>query len=158
MIDPTPTFRDASSPANQPAMSHACVRCSDRKVKCDKKQPCGPCARRNTECIFRALGPPRRRTRRSREDILIERLKLYETILQEKGVDPTTLTGSRTPSEAPTRSSTRDGFLGRDSTPSQTPYPPISEPEGTLSRPQLLHVHGKSKFLNKYGFPSFMRA
>ncbi|KIX08632.1 uncharacterized protein Z518_03289 [Rhinocladiella mackenziei CBS 650.93] len=76
-----------ASVIHKPISAHSCVRCAERKVKCDRRQPCDACMRHNVECIFRELPPPRRRKKPTKEEILIARLKLYESILQEKGIE-----------------------------------------------------------------------
>lgn len=59
MAEPTPTIRtaekDDEGPAKQrrrPALS--CVECRSRKVRCDRRKPCGACTRvRSTTCTYR---------------------------------------------------------------------------------------------------------
>lgn len=83
-MDPT-TLPSSTGP---PRTSFACVRCSERKVKCDKQTPCTTCARHKIQCIYRAPKPSRRRRNRTKETSVEERLKHYETLLQENGIDP----------------------------------------------------------------------
>lgn len=66
--------------------SHACVLCQQRKVKCDRISPCSACAKSRVECIYRDPAPPRRRKRRTPEDLLLARLKRYEELLKNAGV------------------------------------------------------------------------
>ncbi|EER28517.1 Fungal specific transcription factor, putative [Coccidioides posadasii C735 delta SOWgp] len=80
MPHPTPT----SPPA---ARLHSCQLCQQRKVKCDRQQPCSGCAKAGTDCVYRAPAPPRRRKRRSPEEILRARLRRYEAILKNLGVN-----------------------------------------------------------------------
>ncbi|KAJ5999041.1 hypothetical protein N7451_006851 [Penicillium sp. IBT 35674x] len=42
---------------------YSCVVCHNRKVKCDRKEPCSNCAKANVECLYRSPPPPRRRKR-----------------------------------------------------------------------------------------------
>ena len=65
----------------------ACVRCSDRKVKCDRQDPCNACVRHNAPCIFRQPKPPRRR-RAAFKDEPADVLKRYEALLRANGIDP----------------------------------------------------------------------
>lgn len=43
--------------------SYSCVICYQRKVKCDRQDPCSNCAKSRAECIYRSPPPPRRRKR-----------------------------------------------------------------------------------------------
>lgn len=71
--------RATDSPSKQPA-SFACVVCHNRKVKCDRQDPCTPCsncAKANVECVYRAPPPPRRkRDRETNGSVSQERGKL----------------------------------------------------------------------------------
>jgi hypothetical protein len=64
----------------------ACVRCSERKVGCDRQNPCGACVRHNVPCIVRPPKPPRRKQGPSKEKLL-----------QEKGIDPHQVAGGSEP-------------------------------------------------------------
>ena len=72
--------------AKESIKSHACVFCQQRKVKCDRKDPCATCTKARTKCVFRAPAPPRRRPRKSPEAILLARLRRYEELLKGFGV------------------------------------------------------------------------
>lgn len=63
----------------------SCVLCQQRKVKCDRKEPCAACSRAHVECTFRAPAPPRRRKRKPPESDLLERLTRYEQLLPNLG-------------------------------------------------------------------------
>lgn len=77
----------ASEGQAKPAKAYSCIRCFERKVKCDKESPCGNCAKSGVECVFRVPPPPRRRKKRTQEEILKARLTQYEDILRAKGID-----------------------------------------------------------------------
>ena len=62
--------------------SHACVLCQQRKVRCDRNDPCSGCVKARVDCIFRAPAPPRRRKRKDPEVDVHARLKHYETLLR----------------------------------------------------------------------------
>jgi hypothetical protein len=65
----------------------SCVLCQQRKVRCDKNKPCSNCVKAKVECRVVPPQPPRRRKKRLQEKDLIERLKKYETLLSENGVN-----------------------------------------------------------------------
>ena len=84
----------ADTPAMQDLKSHACVLCQRRKVKCDRRDPCGACRKARAQCEFRAPAPPRRRARKSVETVLIARIRRYEDLLKGYGVQIEPLSSS----------------------------------------------------------------
>lgn len=65
----------------------ACVLCQQRKVKCDRKFPCKNCIGSRVQCIPAATLPQRPRRRRFPERELLDRVRQYETLLRQKGID-----------------------------------------------------------------------
>ncbi|EAQ88779.1 hypothetical protein CHGG_05398 [Chaetomium globosum CBS 148.51] len=63
----------------------ACQLCQQRKVKCDRKFPCGNCTRGGTPCVPATL-VPRQRRRRFPERDLLARIRHYETLLRQHNV------------------------------------------------------------------------
>ncbi|KAJ9633442.1 hypothetical protein H2204_006992 [Knufia peltigerae] len=76
-----------STPAERPPKAFSCIRCFERKVKCDKQSPCSNCSKSQVECIFRVPPAPRRRKKRLQEDVLLERLRKCELLLKAKGLN-----------------------------------------------------------------------
>lgn len=66
---------------------HSCVLCQQRKVRCDKNKPCANCVKAGVDCKVVPPQPPRRRKKKPHERELIERLRKYETLLSQHGVD-----------------------------------------------------------------------
>lgn len=66
---------------------HSCVLCQKRKVRCDQQKPCSNCIRAQVECKVVAPQPARRRKKKSHERDLIERLKKYEALMTQHGID-----------------------------------------------------------------------
>lgn len=66
---------------------HSCVLCQQRKVRCDKNKPCANCVKAGVECKVVPPQPPRRRKKKPHERELVERLRKYETLLSQHGVD-----------------------------------------------------------------------
>jgi hypothetical protein len=88
-------FPAISAPTISPRSTFACVRCSERKVKCNKQYPCNSCARHHVQCVFRPPKPPSRRKREVvKNELVEERLKRYESLLREKGIDPDQVIGN----------------------------------------------------------------
>lgn len=109
--------------------THACVRCSDRKVRCDKQTPCNSCVRHNVQCIFHPPRPPRRKRRSDKDKLVDERLKRYEALLREKGIDLNEVPGF---SDAENRG-------GMSTNGSPDPLKTVwKQPQATVFKPQLL--------------------
>ena len=73
-------------PSKTPAVKeNSCLRCSQRKVKCDKNNPCSNCKKGQIECIY--VVPSRRKKRKLPEEDLVGRLKRYEELLKDHGVE-----------------------------------------------------------------------
>ncbi|KFZ11464.1 hypothetical protein V501_04749 [Pseudogymnoascus sp. VKM F-4519 (FW-2642)] len=106
----------------------ACVRCSERKVGCDRQNPCGACVRHNVPCIVRPPKPPRRKQGPSKEKLVLERLKRYEALLQEKGINPHQVAGGSEP-ETPSESNS----LTESETVWRLPM------QATIFKPRLVH-------------------
>ena len=71
----------------RPQKAFSCIRCFDRKVKCDKLSPCSNCSKSNVECVFRVPPTPRRRKKRTQEELLLARLKRCEELLKSNGIN-----------------------------------------------------------------------
>jgi hypothetical protein len=127
-----------------PQAPFACVRCSERKVKCDKQSPCTTCVRHKIQCIYRAPKPSRRRRAREKEALVDERLKHYETLLQENGIDPHQV-GSISAIKAP------QPVNHQREPDSLWPAPNISVSEyrATYFKPQLLQGQSGAKLVDK---------
>ncbi|KAH6635561.1 fungal-specific transcription factor domain-containing protein [Chaetomium sp. MPI-SDFR-AT-0129] len=79
-------------PVPEPAVmkltrGHSCVLCQQRKVRCDKQKPCANCVKAQVECRVVPPQPPRRRKKKPHERDLIDRLRKYESLLSQAGVN-----------------------------------------------------------------------
>ena len=86
----SPAVPNASNAASEQSIqNYACVLCSQRKIKCDRLQPCSRCIKSRAECVYRAPDPPKRRKRKSPEgdDEMRSRLHEYERLLKQAGID-----------------------------------------------------------------------
>ena len=81
-----PLSKSGANKRSEKAFS--CVRCFERKVKCNKSIPCLACTKAGVECVFRLPAPPRRRKKRSQEELLLARLRRCEDILKSHGISP----------------------------------------------------------------------
>ncbi|KAI1132313.1 fungal-specific transcription factor domain-containing protein [Nemania abortiva] len=66
---------------------HSCVLCQQRKVRCDKKKPCSNCVKAGVDCRVVPPQPPRRRKKRVPERDLVDRLRKYEALLSQNGIE-----------------------------------------------------------------------
>lgn len=74
---------------------YACTTCVQRKVKCDKRQPCFSCFRSSLPCKYRTTPPSQRRKRKAGEEriprpakqtLLLEKLRSHEAALRNAGI------------------------------------------------------------------------
>jgi len=135
----------SSSTSSRSRPIYSCIRCSDRKVKCDRQQPCSGCMKHSAECIFRPAYTPRKRQKRARGGSLNDRLEHYEALLKEQGIDASAL-----PDTPRSRQRLGQNIDGTEY-PLQLPTPAsvVSEPEGCITKTQLLYDHGHTKFVDK---------
>lgn len=78
----------------------SCAVCRQRKIKCDRQQPCSNCVRSGCECVFPSgRGRAPKRSRRVVEGRLIDKLARLETIVQHLAAGQTS--SSRAPSPNP---------------------------------------------------------
>ncbi|KIX96500.1 uncharacterized protein Z520_07766 [Fonsecaea multimorphosa CBS 102226] len=145
-----------SSAGPPPAKAFSCIRCFERKVKCDKQSPCTNCVKSKVECIFRIPPAPRRRKKRTQEDLLLARLKKCEELLKSKGVDIDSEIGSTGPAASTTLGSPSSSH------PITSPHQLSPDAETVLARQreifltyppelrksgQLIVDQGKSRFI-----------
>ena len=135
----------SSSKPSRP--TYACIRCADRKVKCDQQRPCSGCVRHNIDCIFNPSRPPRKRPQRVQDQILTDRLKLYEALLQEQGIDPSKLPD--TPNSEPRRRSRQTVVVAPEESQLPTPSSIESTPGPCIDKAQVVHGQGRCKFVEK---------
>ena len=135
----------SSSKPSRP--TYSCIRCAERKVKCDQQRPCTACVKHNAECAYNHSRPPRKRQKRVKDQILADRLKFYEALLQEQGIDPSKLPATPN-SEPPRRSSHTVAVLPQESQ-LQTPSSVESETNQYLDKAQVVNGQGGPKFVEK---------
>ncbi|KAI0836435.1 C6 transcription factor [Hypoxylon sp. FL0890] len=104
--------------------SYSCLTCRQRKVKCDRRNPCSNCRKAEKQCSFVPPVRGKRKRTKPRREGLHARLKRYEELLKSYGanVEPSEELGdseSETVSqpvvemeEADSRSESRIGLFG----------------------------------------------
>ncbi|KIW80928.1 hypothetical protein Z517_03951 [Fonsecaea pedrosoi CBS 271.37] len=176
----------ADTTGPRPRKAYSCVRCFERKVKCDKQHPCSGCVRSKVEwqvsscpnclpdinpmrcfdlvtgpldfsplialpgswliirlcSVFRIPPAPRRRKRKAREDDVLARLKHYEELLRDQGIDPTP------PSTTPSKIDATSPPLDDADNPSKSGSKP-AEPPWTNGSVQgrLIIDQGRARFI-----------
>ena len=134
------------SPSGSSRPTYSCVRCSDRKVRCDRQYPCGACLKHNVQCLFRMPPSPRRKKKRVKEGTLRDKLVRYEVLLQKLGVDP---------NELPNTSEAEDRTIGGSETTTVdtlqllTLASTTAETEQSITKSQLLQGQGGSNLVDK---------
>ena len=126
--------------------TYSCIRCCDRKVKSDKQNPCSACVRHRVQCVVRAPPPPRRRNRRIVDGSSLEdRIKRYESMLQNLRIDPTIIPQA----EQRQVNSTADNIMADESPQMPTPASTTSETDRSTTTSQLMQGKERSKFVDK---------
>ncbi|KAF2754981.1 hypothetical protein EJ05DRAFT_467985 [Pseudovirgaria hyperparasitica] len=84
---PDPSQKTSPSHTHTPPglNPRSCVTCRKRKVKCDKRNPCGNCTKARIECIFPSPGRAPRKARKPPDAELLERLRKLESVVQNLG-------------------------------------------------------------------------
>jgi hypothetical protein len=82
----TPSPSSQSQPP-KPQRVLACVRCQQRKVKCDRRFPCQHCTASRVPCVPATLTTRGQRRRRFPERELLERLRKYEDLLRQNNIN-----------------------------------------------------------------------
>jgi hypothetical protein len=77
------------SPRPPPQRVLACVRCQTRKTRCDRVFPCAQCkdAGLADQCVPATLAPRVRRRKRFPERELLARIRKYEHLMRQGGVE-----------------------------------------------------------------------
>lgn len=74
---------DAQPTANSLPATRSCQRCNQKKIRCNKTNPCDGCSKSNSECIFPAPGRVPRRRKRPLKAELVTRLQGLQQEIRE---------------------------------------------------------------------------
>lgn len=142
IMDPTIPTPSSSRPA------FSCIRCADRKVKCDRQDPCNACIKHNVQCTYRQFQPPRKKQKRSKQDVLSDRIKQYEVLLQEHGINPI---GPAPNNESGEHHVDTDAEATpiKEKPPMATPASTVSESQRSLKQTQLIQGREGTQFVDK---------
>ena len=144
---------ESISPPATSRLTYSCVRCSNRKVKCDRQNPCTACVKHNAQCIFRPHQPSQKRSKRFEHDTRNDRLKRYEALLTEAGIDLERTSENHPAKQHHTPGSVGGGVAG---TLTQLPTPASTTSEDrSLTKTQIVHGEGRQKFVDKYAISQF---
>ena len=143
---------DTTASSSRPSLS--CIRCSDRKVKCDRQEPCNACIKHKAQCLYRQIPPPRKRQKRAKQEVLSARIKHYEALLQEHGINPKRPAQSAVsePRHINTNEEVTPPTAGKEHPPIPTPASTISESQRSLialTETQLIQGRDGSQFVDK---------
>ncbi|PGH02622.1 hypothetical protein GX51_04505 [Blastomyces parvus] len=141
-ISTRPTPLPPTHPSS--SMPYSCVLCYQRKVKCDRHDPCSACVKAGASCMFRAPPAPRRRKKNSPESALLSRLKRYEEILRSHGID---FDGAQNGAQgAPKTSPPSPATDGPDRDGTNLPVRTKSNMDQTKEAGELVTAEGRSKY------------
>lgn len=141
----TPVY---SSSSNSSRPTYSCIRCADRKVKCDRERPCSACVKHKVECVFNPSQPAGKRRKRVKVQILADRLRHYEALLQAQGIDPGKLPD--TPNSEPCRISIPPvavAVVPNEPQPRTSHYIE-SGPSQCVNKIQVVHGQGRFRFVD----------
>lgn len=133
------------------AKNPSCLQCRKRKIKCDRKFPCSNCVRSNAECVFRDSIPSRHHKRRA-EFALLSRLKHYESLLRQHGIDPGVHNDSIITSIDATSAEVQHQMSALDVSDAETRPHSVHKDSEATTRPlkgRILKKGGKSLYLEK---------
>ncbi|KAI0193256.1 fungal-specific transcription factor domain-containing protein [Xylaria flabelliformis] len=81
--DTDTTANSMSAQSSQPAHLRSCVLCRQRKVKCDRRQPCSNCLRAGANCVHPpGAGRAAKRPRQAVDTKVLDRLSQLETTIR----------------------------------------------------------------------------
>jgi hypothetical protein len=122
----------------------SCNRCIARKVKCDRRTPCKSCIRHKAECVFKAAPTLEKRPRRARDQVYVDRLKHYESLLQEHGINISKQSGGSDPLDVAVNTTQvvpKDQQMNNPSADSLS--------SRSVDKIQVVHSQGRSKVVEK---------
>lgn len=85
-MDPEPASPSQSKPSR--AIARSCHSCNQKKIRCDKKDPCSACTRARRPCVFPPQGPRIRRTKKTIMADMSSRLSDLEKTLSRARDQP----------------------------------------------------------------------
>jgi hypothetical protein len=141
----------APPPSSMPSRpTYSCIRCAERKVKCNRQKPCSACVRHNVDCVFHSPPAPRKKLKGVRRQDLIDRLRHCEALLQKQGIDPNHQPD--TPNSGPHFKPSATVEAIPPELPMQTPSSLASlasTPSRSINTTRVVHGQERSKFLDK---------
>ena len=113
-------------------MKLSCVVCRQKKIKCDREQPCGYCQKAGTTCVPQTRAKIKRRIKKPADTQVLERLKQLENIVSRLESD-----GSTQPQSPPEHGSNAYGSS------------PVSH---TSPSPSIADTLGSERFADRFSF------
>lgn len=127
--------------------NHSCLVCRQRKIRCDRRNPCSNCVKNTQQCSFVApTRGKRKRTKPPREG-LHAKIKRYEELLKSYGVniepcDSDGDGGSDWEEEAGSHQSVLPTPV-ETRTPNEPPFYPLQQ------KARLIHKEGSSRYMER---------
>jgi hypothetical protein len=126
----------------------SCLTCRQRKVKCDRRNPCSNCTRAARQCSFipPVRGKPKRRS--TPKEGLHAKLKRYEELLKSYGADIEPSDNDNYVSDAETVSEPDVQMVIKDTeSPKMSSGSPFAFDE---TKTKLISKNGSSRYFEKY--------
>ncbi|KAF2105997.1 hypothetical protein BDV96DRAFT_508566 [Lophiotrema nucula] len=76
-----------ASPRTRGWIPRSCFACNNKKIRCDKKEPCSACTRAERQCAYPPMGPRKRRTKITIMSEMAARISDLEKSLAEARKD-----------------------------------------------------------------------
>lgn len=119
---------------------HSCLICRQRKVKCDRRNPCSNCVKGAQQCAFMAPTRGKRKKTKPPREGLHAKVRRYEELLKSYGVkiEPCD-SDSDLESEAVSQSGLP--MVVETRTPNKALCHPLQQ------KPRLIHKEGSSRYI-----------
>ena len=137
----------ATCPTSSNRPVYSCIGCSDRKVKCDRQDPCSACRKQNLQCTFRPVRQSQKRQKRLKREVLVDRLQHHEALPKEQGLNPSAV--SHPEADQPDESHRGESPQAGPNLQLVTPSSVASEPSTCLSKSRICSDREQVKYVDK---------
>ncbi len=124
----------------------SCLTCRQRKIKCDRRNPCSNCVKAAKQCSFVLPGRGRQRSKKAPKEGLHAKLRRYEEILKSYGakIDPS---GNSNTSDVESVSEPDVEMAEDVDSRNKSRNGPFTFDE---TKTRLINKNGPSRYLDKY--------
>lgn len=125
----------------------SCLPCRQRKIKCDRRDPCSNCTKTEKQCSFVPPVRGKRKITKLRKEGLHAKVKRYEELLKSYGakVEPTEHDDDESETESPMK---HDVEMTEDGRSESRDMDTSTAPEEI--RPKFVMKNGSSRYFERY--------